>query len=126
MAKPGRPKIELDTQQLESILAYGFNLRQCAAFFRCSEVSLLSFIKRTYKIAFGELKARCEAPLLITVRQNMIKLAKNPNHKDHYKALVYCDEKFGADLKRLNITINDTPYTIPISMQVDDDDEEDK
>ena len=80
----GRPRIEIDQQDFESLLAIQCTLEEVAAFFqhklgKCSEDTIERWCKRTYKESFAEVSAKKRAIGKISLRRAGWQLAqKNP------------------------------------------------
>ena len=81
----GRPKIEIDQQDFESLLAIQCTLEEVTAFFehklgKCSADTIERWCKRTYKQSFAEISAKKKSIGKISLRRAGWQLAqKNPS-----------------------------------------------
>ncbi|MBP5432223.1 hypothetical protein [Ruminococcus sp.] len=80
----GRPRIEIDQQDFESLLAIQCTLEEVTAFFehklgKCSQDTIERWCKRTYKENFAEVSAKKRNIGKISLRRSGWQLAqKNP------------------------------------------------
>ena len=80
----GRPRIEIDQQDFESLLAIQCTLEEVTAFFehklgKCSQDTIERWCKRTYKESFAEVSAKKRNIGKISLRRAGWQLAqKNP------------------------------------------------
>ncbi|MBP5361857.1 MAG: hypothetical protein J6Y71_02345 [Ruminococcus sp.] len=80
----GRPRIEIDQQDFESLLAIQCTLDEVTAFFehklgKCSADTIERWCKRTYKQSFAEISAKKKSIGKISLRRAGWQLAqKNP------------------------------------------------
>ena len=80
----GRPRIEIDQQDFESLLAIQCTLEEVTAFFehklgKCSADTIERWCKRTYKQSFAEISAKKKSIGKISLRRAGWQLAqKNP------------------------------------------------
>ena len=80
----GRPRIEIDQQDFESLLAIQCTLEEVTAFFehklgKCSVDTIERWCKRTYKQSFAEISAKKKSIGKISLRRAGWQLAqKNP------------------------------------------------
>ena len=81
----GRPRIEIDQQDFESLLAIQCTLEEVTAFFehklgKCSADTIERWCKRTYKQSFAEISAKKKSIGKISLRRAGWQLAqKNPS-----------------------------------------------
>lgn len=110
----GRPRIEIDQSDFESLLAIQCTLEEVAAFFqhklgKCSEDTIERWCKRTYKESFAEVSAKKRAIGKISLRRAGWQLAqKNPAVH-----IFYCKNYLGMTDKQeisSNITTNIDPF----------------
>ena len=80
----GRPRIEIDQKEFESLLSIQCTLEEVAAFFehklgKCSEDTIERWCKRTYKESFAEVSRKKRAVGKISLRRAGWQLAlRNP------------------------------------------------
>ena len=80
----GRPRIEIDQQDFESLLAIQCTLEEIAAFFehklgKCSTDTIERWCKRTYRQSFADISAKMKSIGKISLRRAGWQLAqKNP------------------------------------------------
>lgn len=75
----GRPKIDIDAQQFESLCVMQCTLDEIAGFFRCSEDTIERWCKREYKMNFAEVFKQKRAGGRISLRRFQFRLAEtNP------------------------------------------------
>lgn len=76
MAK-GRPRKEIDKAQFEKLCGLQCTLTEIAGFFDCSEDTIESWAKRTYKVTFSEAFKTYSAPGKISLRRYQFKMAEH-------------------------------------------------
>lgn len=76
MAKTGRPKIEIDQKQFESLCGLQCTLAEIASFFQCSEDTIERWCKRTYEITFAEAYKKHSAKGKMSLRRAQFRLAE--------------------------------------------------
>lgn len=110
----GRPKIEIDQQEFESLLAIQCTLDEVVAFFEhklgsCSKRTIERWCKRTYKEDFGTVFAKKREAGKISLRRAGWQLAmRNPSVH-----IFYCKNYLGMTDKQeisSNITTNIDPF----------------
>lgn len=110
----GRPRIEIDQQEFESLLAIQCTLEEVAAFFehklgKCSVDTIERWCKRTYKESFAVISAKKRAAGKISLRRAGWQLAmRNPSVH-----IFYCKNFLGMTDKQeisSNITTNMNPF----------------
>ena len=92
----GRPRIEIDQQDFESLLAIQCTLDEVTAFFehklgKCSADTIERWCKRTYKQSFAEISAKKKSIGKISLRRAGWQLAKK-NPSVH---IFYCKNYLG-------------------------------
>ena len=92
----GRPRIEIDQQDFESLLAIQCTLEEVTAFFehklgKCSADTIERWCKRTYKQSFAEISAKKKSIGKISLRRAGWQLAKK-NPSVH---IFYCKNYLG-------------------------------
>lgn len=81
----GRPRIEIDQKEFESLLSIQCTLEEVAAFFehklgKCSEDTIERWCKRTYKESFAEVSRKKRSAGKISLRRAGWQLAmRNPS-----------------------------------------------
>lgn len=105
----GRPRIEIDQQDFESLLAIQCTLEEVTAFFehklgKCSQDTIERWCKRTYKENFAEVSAKKRAIGKISLRRAGWQLAqKNPAVH-----IFYCKNYLGmTDKQEINMAALD-------------------
>lgn len=110
----GRPRIEIDQQEFESLLAIQCTLEEVAAFFehklgKCSVDTIERWCKRTYKESFAVISAKKRAAGKISLRRAGWQLAmRNPSVH-----IFYCKNFLGMTDKQEisgNVTTNVDPF----------------
>ena len=110
----GRPRIEIDQQEFESLLAIQCTLDEVTAFFehklgKCSPDTIERWCKRTYKTSFADISAQKRAAGKISLRRAGWQLAmRNPSVH-----IFYCKNYLGMTDKQeisSNITTNIDPF----------------
>lgn len=76
MAKTGRPKIEIDQKQFESLCGLQCTLAEIASFFQCSEDTVERWCKRTYEISFADAYKKHSAKGKMSLRRAQFRLAE--------------------------------------------------
>ncbi len=76
MAKTGRPKIEIDQKQFESLCGLQCTLAEIASFFQCSEDTVERWCKRTYEIGFADAYKKHSAKGKMSLRRAQFRLAE--------------------------------------------------
>lgn len=76
MAKTGRPKIEIDQKQFESLCGLQCTLAEIASFFQCSEDTVERWCKRTYEMTFAEAYKKHSAKGKMSLRRAQFRLAE--------------------------------------------------
>lgn len=76
MAKMGRPKIEIDQRQFESLCGLQCTLSDIASFFQCSEDTIERWCKRTYEATFAEAFKKHSGKGKVSLRRIQFKLAE--------------------------------------------------
>lgn len=76
MAKMGRPKIELDQKQFESLCGMQCTLNEIASHFQCSEDTVERWCKRTYDITFAEAYKKHSVKGKMSLRRSQFKIAE--------------------------------------------------
>lgn len=76
MAKTGRPKIEINQAQFESLCAMMCTEEEIAGFFRCSVDTIERYCKETYKQSFAESFKKLSAKGKISLRRMQFKIAE--------------------------------------------------
>lgn len=56
MAKTGRPKVEIDEEQLKALMRLNPTLEDTAAFFKCGKTTIEDRLRNDYGIAFREFR----------------------------------------------------------------------
>lgn len=101
----GRPRIEIDQKEFESLLSIQCTLEEIVAFFqhklgRCSEATIERWCKRTYKESFADISLKKRAAGKISLRRAGWQLAmKNPSVH-----IFYCKNYLGMTDKLENDT----------------------
>lgn len=106
----GRPRIEIDQQDFESLLAIQCTLDEVTAFFehklgKCSADTIERWCKRTYKQSFAEISAKKKSIGKISLRRAGWQLAqKNPAVH-----IFYCKNYLGMTDKQeiQNVTLDE-------------------
>ena len=97
----GRPRIEIDQKEFESLLSIQCTLEEIVAFFqhklgRCSEATIERWCKRTYKESFADISLKKRAAGKISLRRAGWQLAmKNPSVH-----IFYCKNYLGMTDKQ--------------------------
>lgn len=76
MARMGRPRKEIDTEQFESLCELMCTEEEIAGFFKCSIDTICNWCKRTYNQTFSEVYKSKSAPGKISLRRMQWKLAE--------------------------------------------------
>lgn len=76
MAKTGRPRIEIDKKQFESLCKLQCTKEEIAGFFDCSEDTIENFCKREYKDTFSAVFAKKRQGGRVSLRRSQFKLAE--------------------------------------------------
>lgn len=75
----GRPRIEIDERQFESLCAIQCTLEEIAGFFHCSSDTIERWCKRTYKMDFAEVFRQKRSGGKISLRRFQFRQAEtNP------------------------------------------------
>jgi hypothetical protein len=77
MAKVGRPRIEIDKKQFESLCGLQCSLDEIADFFECSSDTIERWCKREYEKNFAETFAIKRGKGKISLRRAQFELAKH-------------------------------------------------
>lgn len=72
----GRPRIELDWEKVDAMLAYQCTLEEVAAFCGCSEDTIERRVREEFKITFAEYSKAKRRVGLISLRRSSFALAK--------------------------------------------------
>lgn len=72
----GRPPIQIDTGQFESLCNMQCTLEEIAGFFRCSPDTIENWCKKTYEMTFSETYKKYSAGGKISLRRNQFRLAE--------------------------------------------------
>lgn len=76
MARRGRPKINIDGKQFESLCGMQCTLTEIAAFFQCSVDTIENYCKREYGANFSEVYNKYASVGKISLRRSQFKLAE--------------------------------------------------
>lgn len=76
MAEMGRPKIEIDQKNFESLCGLQCTLAEIASFFHCSEDTIERWCKRTYNLTFADAFKNHSAQGKMSLRRAQFKLAQ--------------------------------------------------
>lgn len=76
MAKTGRPKIEIDQKQFESLCGLQCTLAEIASFFQCSEDTVERWCKRAYELTFADAYKKHSAKGKMSLRRAQFRLAE--------------------------------------------------
>lgn len=76
MAKMGRPQIEIDAKQFESLCGLQCTLAEIASFFQCSEDTVERWCKRTYELTFADAYKKHSAKGKMSLRRAQFRLAE--------------------------------------------------
>lgn len=76
MAKMGRPKIQIDKTQFETLCSMMCTEEEIAGFFSCSVDTIERFCKREYGATFAETYKIHSAKGKISLRRNQFKIAE--------------------------------------------------
>ena len=76
-SKGGRPRIEIDEKQFESLCGLQCTLTEIASFFHCSEDTIERWCKRELKSSFAEMFKKYSASGKISLRRWQYKLAEH-------------------------------------------------
>lgn len=77
MAKAGRPRIEIDKKQFESLCGLQCSLDEIADFFECSSDTIERWCKREYEKNFADVFAIKRGKGKISLRRAQFELAKH-------------------------------------------------
>ena len=76
MAKMGRPRIELDQKQFESLCGMQCTLAEIASYFQCSEDTVERWCKRTYELTFADAFKKYSVKGKMSLRRSQFKIAE--------------------------------------------------
>ena len=76
MAQRGRPKIEIDQKQFESLCGLQCTLAEIASFFQCSEDTIERWCVRTYDLKFADAFKKHSAKGRMSLRRAQFRLAE--------------------------------------------------
>lgn len=74
--KGGRPKKEINEEQLLTLLRCGFTRQQCCEFFFVSKQTLLTFVKDHFNMKFEELQKQQACFLKANILSNLVGMSK--------------------------------------------------
>ncbi len=75
MAKMGRPKINIDLKQLESLMRLSPNLEDTANFFDCDQDTIANVIRTNFKCTFSEFRDKRGVHTRMSIKRKMIEKA---------------------------------------------------
>lgn len=76
MAKMGRPKINIDLEQLSSLIRLSPNLEDTAHFFNCSPDTIENVIKKEFQCTFTEFRDKKAVHTRMSIKRKMIEKAE--------------------------------------------------
>jgi len=75
MAKMGRPKIELDFQEVKKLMQFKPSLSDTAVWFDCSEDTIIRIIKKQTNLTFAKFRHQNMAKIRIKLVQKAFQMA---------------------------------------------------
>ena len=99
----GRPRIEIDQKQFESLCGLQCTLAEIASFFQCSEDTIERWCKRTYDITFADAYKNGTVELVMDLRGELARIAFK-HTLETKKVYTKKDEETGHSTRYVEIT----------------------
>jgi len=82
----GRPRVQIDLDQLESIMRLNPSLEDTADFFKCSEDTITRIIKRDFNMGFAEFRRKNQVQTRLAAKRKLVNMWEK---KDNLGALIW-------------------------------------